>query len=111
MYSEEELEAFQAEADNLLARLLNQQSQLDRRSASEWGGDQYQTYRELSRSGDDAYLADAYFDSVDAYGEALDLGEVLLERSVGLIDSALEAAAQHLKPATLPWRASNFPWC
>ena len=97
MYTEVELEAFQAQADSLLARLLNQQSQLDRRSVSEWGGDEYQRYRELSRSGDDAYLADAYFDSVDAYGEALDLGEVLLERSVGLIDAALEAARAALE--------------
>ena len=97
VYTEEELEAFQARADSLLARLLNQQSQLDRRSVSEWGGDEYRTYRELSRSGDDAYLADAYFDSVDAYGEALDLGEVLLERSVGLIDAALEAARTALE--------------
>ena len=97
VYTEEELETFQAEADSLLARLLNQQSQLDRRSVSDWGGDEYQTYRELSRSGDDAYLADAFFDSVDAYGEALDLGEVLLERSVGLIDAALEAARAALE--------------
>ena len=97
VYTEEELEAFQAEADSLLARLLNQQSQLDRRSVSDWGGDEYQTYRELSRSGDDAYLADAFFDSVDAYGEALDLGEVLLERSVGLIDAALKAARAALE--------------
>ena len=97
VYSEAELEAFQAEADSLLARLLNQQSQLNRRSVSEWGGDDYQTYQEFSRAGDDAYLADAYFDSVDAYGEALDLGEVLLERSVGLIDAALEAARAALE--------------
>ena len=97
VYTEVELEAFQAQTDSLLVRLLNQQSQLDRRSVSEWGGDEYQRYRELSRSGDDAYLADAYFDSVDAYGEALDLGEVLLERSVGLIDAALEAARAALE--------------
>ncbi len=97
VYTEAEMEAFRTEADGLLARLLNQQSQLDRRSASEWGGDEYLTYLELSRTGDDAYLADAHYDSVDAYGEALDLGEVLLERSAGLIDAALEAARAALE--------------
>ena len=97
VYTEEELEAFQAQADGLLARLLNQQSQLDRRSASEWGGDEFQTYQELARAGDDAYLADAWYDSVDAYGEALDLGEELLERSAGLIDAALAAARAALE--------------
>ena len=108
VYTEAELEAFQAEADSLLSRLLNQQSQLDRRSVSEWGGDDYQTYQELSRAGDDAYLADAYFDSVDAYGEALDLGEVLLERSVGLIDAALEAARAALEAGNATVAGEQF---
>ena len=92
----------------MLSRLLNQQSQLDRRSVSEWGGDDYQTYQELSRAGDDAYLADAYFDSVDAYGEALDLGEVLLERSVGLIDAALEAARAALEAGNATVAGEQF---
>ena len=95
-YTEEELQAFQAEADGLLATLLNQQSQLERRSAAEWAGEDYQSYQDLARAGDDAYLADAWYDSVDAYGEALDLGEALLERSAGLIDAALRAAGEAL---------------
>ena len=97
VYTEAELEAFREEADGLLARLLNQQSQLERRSAAEWAGDDYRTYEELSRAGDDAYLADAFFDSVGAYREALDLGEALLERSAGLIGAALEAARAALE--------------
>lgn len=96
VFTEEELEALREEADGLLAQLLNQQSRLDRRSAAEWGGDDFETYQELGRSGDDAYLADAFRDSVDAYEQALDIGEELLTRSIELIDAALGAASEAL---------------
>ena len=108
VYTEEELEALRVEADGLLAQLLNQQSQLDRRSAAEWGGDDFENYQELGRSGDDAYLADAFHDSVGAYEQALDLGEELLTRSIELIDAALEAAREALEAGNADVAAEQF---
>ena len=108
VYTEEELEALREEADGLLAQLLNQQSQLDRRSAAEWGGDGFETYQALGRSGDDAYLADAFHDSVEAYEQALDLGEELLTRSIELIDAALDAAREALEAGNATVAAEQF---
>ena len=108
VYTEEELEALREEADGLLAQLLNQQSRLDRRSAAEWGGEDFETYQELGRSGDDAYLADAFRDSVDAYEQALDIGEELLTRSIELIDAALGAAREALEAGNADVAAEQF---
>ena len=108
VYTEEELEALRDEADGLLAQLLNQQSQLDRRSAAEWGGGEFETYQELGRSGDDAYLADAFGESVGAYEQALDLGEELLTRSIELIDAALDAAREALEAGNATVAAEQF---
>ena len=108
VYTEEELEALREEADGLLAQLLNQQSQLDRRSAAEWGGDDFETFQELGRSGDDAYLADAFWESVEAYEQALDLGEELLTRSIELIDAALDAAGEALEAGNAAVAAEQF---
>ena len=108
VYTEEELEALREEADGLLARLLNQQSRLDRRSAAEWGGGDFETYQGLGRSGDDAYLAGAFRDSVDAYEQALDIGEELLTRSIELIDAALGAASEALAAGNAAVAAEQF---
>ncbi|MDE0361285.1 MAG: hypothetical protein OXI74_08975 [Rhodospirillaceae bacterium] len=108
VYTEEELEALREQADGLLAQLLNQQSQLDRRSAAEWGGDDFETYQEFGRSGDDAYLADAFWDSVAAYEQALEIGEVLLTRSIELIDAALGAAREALEAGNADVAAEQF---
>ncbi len=108
VYTAEELEAFRVEADGLLARVLNQQAQLERRSALEWGGDSYETYEQLARQGDDAYLADTYFDAVAAYRDALDIGEALLQRSLELIEAALEAADEALDAGNATVAAEQF---
>lgn len=108
VHTEEELEALRGEADGLLAQLLNQQSQLDRRSAAEWGGDEFETYQALGRSGDDAYLADEFWNSVAAYEQALDLGEGLLTRSIELIDAALAAALEALEAGNADVAAEQF---
>ena len=108
LHTAEELQALRTESDDLQARLLNQQAQLDRRSVPEWGGDEYESYLQLSRDGDDAYLADAYFDSVGAYRQALEVGEALLQRSVELIDAALRAAREALDAGNATVAAEQF---
>jgi len=95
-FTPEELEALEAEAESLLALLLPQQGQLDRQSAAEWGGEDFERYQELSRDGDDAFLVDAFYDAVPAYSQALELGEALLERSIDLIAAALSAGEEAL---------------
>ena len=108
VYTAAELEAFRVEADGLLARLLNQQAQLERRSAAEWGGDSYETYEELARQGDDAYLADAFFNAAADYRDALETGEALLQRSLELVEAALAAAAAALAAGNATVAAEQF---
>ena len=89
--SAEELEQLRAEAEELLADLLPQQARLGELSAQNWGEETWAEYEESARAGDDAYLANDFQSAVPAYARALEVGEVLLARSVSIIDAALEA--------------------
>ena len=93
----EELEALSQEAEGLLAQLLTQQGQLEEQSAAEWGGEDFERYQTLSGEGDDAFLVNAFQDAVPAYAQALELGEILLERSIDLIAAALTAGDEALE--------------
>jgi len=88
----QELEALRAEAEALLAELLSQQARLAELSAVEWGALQWEEYEELSREGDDAYLADSFQDAVRAYASALATGALLLARGEEIVAAALRAA-------------------
>lgn len=89
--SPEELERLEAEAEQRLADLLNQQERLEDRSVERWGGEDWARYEELERTGDDAFLADDFERATDAYETALDVGRGLLERSDEIVGSALAA--------------------
>jgi hypothetical protein len=95
-FTPEELETLRQEAEALLAQLLTQQGQLDRQSAVEWGGEDFERYEILARDGDDAYLSNAFYDAIPAYSKALEIGEILLSRSVDLIAATLSAGAEAL---------------
>jgi len=95
--SEEELAALEAQAEALLSKLLPQQVDLEALSVASWGGEQWQRYEELSRDGDDAYLADAFEQAATAYRDTLELGESLLDRSQEIIAAALATAQQALE--------------
>ena len=104
----EEIESFRVQAEGLLAQLLNQQARLDRQAVPDWGGADWERYRELSRSGDDAYLANAFDEAVPAYTEALDIGGSLLARSVEIIQAALSAGADALDAGDSDLAAEQF---
>lgn len=89
--SPEELAALQDRAERQLAALLQQQQQLDTRSAMSWGGETWERYQEDSKLGDEAYLIEDYAGAANHYGSALELGESLLGRSGQIIESALAA--------------------
>lgn len=89
--SPEELAALEDEAEGLLADLLEQQRDLEARSVSSWGEQDWLDYDENSRLGDDAFLAEDFQAAVQHYTEALHLGEDLLLRSEQLMESALAA--------------------
>lgn len=92
--SPEELAALEREAETLLATLLTQQRRLADLRAESWGGESWQRYSNLGKSGDDAYLAKDFAASVASYREAIATGEELLGRSVQIVESALAAAEQ-----------------
>ena len=95
-FTPEEMETLREEAEALLAQLLTQQGQLDGQSATEWGGEDFEQYEILAREGDDAYLSNAFYDAVPAYSQALEIGEILLRRSVDLITATLSAGEEAL---------------
>ena len=45
---------------------------------------------------DDAYLSNAFYDAVPAYSQALEIGDILLRRSVDLITATLSAGEEAL---------------
>ncbi len=94
--SAEELEQLRAQAEELLADLLPQQARLGELSAQSWGEETWAEYEESARTGDDAYLANEFQSAVPAYTRALEVGEILLARSVSIIDAALQAGAAAL---------------
>lgn len=87
----EELAAHRERAEVLLAELLSQQDRLNGLAVAAWGEDVWETYRQRSRAGDDAYLADAFQDAVLAYAGALEIGEQLLGRSMEIVAAAFSA--------------------
>ncbi len=94
--SPEELSILRDKAEMLLAELLQQQGLLEAQGAANWAGEDWDLYQTLFRNGDDAFLADAFYDAVPSYQKALGLGVSLLARSENIIDRALEAGNEAL---------------
>ncbi|HEU4619486.1 MAG TPA: hypothetical protein VFV10_15725 [Gammaproteobacteria bacterium] len=95
--TEAQIAALSAQTEDLLAQLLTQQQRLKEMSAESWGGEDWARYEQASKSGDDAYLAKSFQDSVASYQQALDLGKALLERSSEITHRALTAGQQALE--------------
>jgi hypothetical protein len=89
--SAEQVAVLKGQAEDLLAQLLTQQETLQKQHAADWAAEDWAHYQQLSRAGDDAYLAESYRASVSSYSDALDLGKRLLSRSEEIVDRALEA--------------------
>ncbi len=106
--SAEELEQLRVQAEALLADLLPQQARLGELSVESWGEETWEEYEAAARAGDDAYLANDFQDAVPAYTRALEIGEVLLGRSVSIIDSALEAGRAALEAGDSVLAAEQF---
>jgi tetratricopeptide (TPR) repeat protein len=94
--SPEELAALEAQAESLLASLLQQRSRLEAQSAARWGAEEWMAYEELARSGDQALLAKNYAAASEHYTAALAAGAALLTRAEQIIVAALATAAQAL---------------
>ncbi len=92
--SPEEAAALKTQAESLLAGLLTQQSRLAAQNVESWGGDAWQRYETLQRTGEDAFLADDFRVAVKSYEDASALGEELLKRADQTVEGALAAAAQ-----------------
>jgi tetratricopeptide (TPR) repeat protein len=88
-----EAAALKSKAESLLAGLLTQQSRLTAQNVASWGGDSWQRYESLQRSGEDAFLANDFRTAVNSYTDATTLGEELLKRAGQTVEGALTAAA------------------
>lgn len=89
--TEAELEALEASATDLLAAILELNEQLAARSAEVWGGEDWTSYTEKSRAGDDAFLGDDFVLANELYSEALDLGRGLIDTSNAIMAGAIDA--------------------
>ena len=106
--SAEELEQLRTQAEALLGELLPQQARLGELSAASWGEETWAEYEASARAGDDAYLANDFQDAVPAYARALEVGELLLARSVGIIDAALQAGSSALDAGNAVLAAEQY---
>lgn len=106
--SSEELEALSVEAELFLTQLLRQQGRLETQGAPDWASEDWQRYQTLFRDGDDAYLADAFYNAVPSYQEALALGNSLLARSEDIINRALEVGNEALVAGNPPLATEQF---
>ncbi len=104
----EELEALRAQAEELLTDLLPQQGRLEELSAASWGEETWAEYEESARIGDDAYLANEFQNAVPAYARALEVGEILLARSVSIIDAAMDAGYAALDAGNATLASEQF---
>jgi tetratricopeptide (TPR) repeat protein len=87
----EEREALRAEAEDLRFSLLEQQEELNARSAESWGASTWEAYQAQARRGDDALLADDLPRAVEQYETALATGEQLFASSRTIMANAQTA--------------------
>jgi tetratricopeptide (TPR) repeat protein len=83
-----EREELREEAEDLRFSLLEQQEELNARSAESWGASTWETYQVQTRRGDDALLADDGRLAVEQYTRALSTGEELFSSSRTIMANA-----------------------
>lgn len=106
--NDEEIAALTARAEDLLAELLEQQQDLDERSAASWGDTTWSAYESAARRADDAFLAGDFQTAVAEYGSALTTGRALLARSRDIMAEALVAGDEALAAGDADHAASQF---
>lgn len=84
-------EELRAEAEDLRFSLLEQQEELNARSAESWGASTWEAYQTDVRRGDDAMLADDLPRAVEQYELALASGEQLFASSQTIMANAQAA--------------------
>ena len=89
--SAEEREALRAQAEELLAQLLEQRLELEGRSAASWGAADWEAHETAARLADEALLAGQVTEAVAQYELALETGETLFRRSEEIMTNALAA--------------------
>jgi hypothetical protein len=87
----DEREALRAEAEDLRFSLLEQQEELNARSAESWGASTWEAYQAELRRGDDALLAEDLPRAVEQYQTALATGEQLFASSRTIMANAQAA--------------------
>ncbi|MDX1561756.1 MAG: tetratricopeptide repeat protein [Gammaproteobacteria bacterium] len=90
----EQIAALRAEAEALLAELLEQQQALLARSAQSWGQSSWELYEQSERLASDAFLAEDFEQAVAQYEAALATGAELLARSEQIMADALTAGEE-----------------
>lgn len=104
----EEIEELTARAETLLAALLEQRQDLELRSAASWGEESWERYTATAVEADNAFLADDPGTAVNAYEQALAIGDELLARSDDIIVEALAAGTEALDGGNAEVATSQF---
>jgi tetratricopeptide (TPR) repeat protein len=89
--SAEELAVLKAQAEALLADLLTLQDRLTNLNAEQWANEDWQRYRQLSDTGDNAFLANDFTLAVGSYTEASSLGEAIIARGAADVERSFSA--------------------
>ncbi len=87
----EELAALKDQAERLLAGLLTLQDRLTSLNAEQWANEDWQRYRQLSDSGDNAFLANDFSLAVSSYSDATALGEAIIARGAADVERSFRA--------------------
>lgn len=106
--SEEEIAALTAQAETLLAELLEQQRSLAVRAVESWGDTTWSAYENAARLADDAFLAEDLTEAVNQYQAALRIGAELLARSENIVAEAMAAANAAIAGNNAELAASQF---
>jgi tetratricopeptide (TPR) repeat protein len=90
--SAEERAARKAQAEDLLASLLQLEDTLTRLNVAAWASADWERYQQLSESGDTAFLAEDYAAAVEGYSGAAELGNALVTRAAADVEGSFAAA-------------------
>ena len=89
--SPEQRAALQKQGEQLLANLLTLTDRLKGLNVEQWANEDWQRYQELSKAGDDSFLANDFEAAVRNYSDAGSLGDSIVARAAAAVERSFKA--------------------
>jgi tetratricopeptide (TPR) repeat protein len=89
--SPEQRAALQKQGEELLANLLTLTDRLKGLNVEQWANEDWLRYQELSKAGDDAFLANDFAAAVRNYSDAGALGDAIVARAAAAVERSFNA--------------------